>query len=369
VIKRILIIGGYGNFGSYISAKLSLESDIQIIVAGRTEDKCKSFIEGLTDVINKPEYAVLDITKGLEQSLIDINPDIVIHTSGPYQGQGYDVATACIEYGCHYLDLADARDFVSGISALDALAKEKGVSVISGVSSVPCLSSAVIDKYKPQFQKLETIDYGIATAQQTNKGLATTSAILSYTGKPFKTLINGEMKEIYGWQDLHFYRYPELGYRALCNCEIPDLSLFPKYYPDLKTIRFYAGTEILFMHIGLWFMSWLVRFKVILSLESIARPLLRVAHMFDWMGTSKSAFHMELKGVGLDGQELSKTFYVLAKSGDGPFIPCAPSIILAKQLARGELRRPGAYPCLSLIDLDTYMKELEGLDIKDIRDV
>ena len=46
---------------------------------------------------------------------------------------------ACIAAGAHYLDLADARDFVARIGTLDAAARAAGVAIISGASSVPAL--------------------------------------------------------------------------------------------------------------------------------------------------------------------------------------------------------------------------------------
>jgi hypothetical protein len=45
-----------------------------------------------------------------------------------------------------------------------------------------------------------------------------------------------------------------------------------------------------------------------------------------------------------------------------------PAILLARQLARGLLEMRGAMPCLDLIDLDTYLNALEGLDISIVRD-
>ena len=50
------------------------------------------------------------------------------------------------------------------------------------------LTTAVIDHYRPGFRRIESVDYGISAAQQTNRGLATTSAVLSYVGKPFTTM-------------------------------------------------------------------------------------------------------------------------------------------------------------------------------------
>ena len=253
---------------------------------------------------------------------------------------------------------------MEGITKLDTRAKERGITIISGASSVPCLTSALVDHYKGDFQKLQSLDYGITTAQKTNRGVATTAAILSYTGKPFPTLVDGTMKNIYGWQDLHLRKYPRLGWRLLGNCEVPDLALFPKRYPDLKTVRFYAGLEIPLIHLSLWVLSWLVRMGLIRNLVSMAPFLLKTSYLFDWLGSANSGFHMVLSGTGNDGKNKSVRFELTARSGDGPYIPCMPSIILAKKLAAAEMKTPGAYPCLGFITLNEYLTALSDLDIK-----
>lgn len=360
--KRVLIIGAYGNFGSHITKKLAGEPGLQIIVAGRSEEKCRALADKY-----KTEYCALDIAKDFPASLQRIRPDIVIHTSGPFQGQGYDVAEACIDYGCHYIDLADGRDFVANINQLDQKAKTKGVSIISGASSVPTLTSAIIDHYLPEFQKLTSVDYGITTAQRTNTGLATTAAVLGYAGKPFKTLIHGKMQDVYGWQGLTLRKYPELDYRLLGNCDIPDLALFPARYKDLETIRFRAGLEISLIHFGLWKLSWLVRFGILKSLAPFAPLLLKASRLFDCIGSDQSAFHMELSGLDRNGAQKTTTFYLIAKSGDGPYIPSIPSILCAKMLARGEIKQTGAFPCIGIISLEQYLDAMKDLNIKPLK--
>lgn len=357
--KRVLIIGGYGNFGSFISRKLACENNIQVIVAGRSQEKARKLAIEIGG-----ESAILDINDNFETALQSIKPDIVVHTSGPFQSQGYDVAQACIAYGCHYIDLADGRDFVSGISSLDKDAKEKDVLVVSGASSVPCLTSALLDHYFPTFQTLEEVDYGISTAQKTARGLATTAAILGYTGKPFQTLIHGEMKTIYGWQNIHFRKYNNFGWRLLGNCDVPDLALFPKRYQDLKTLRFYAGLELPFVHFTLWLLSWLVRIGLIKRLDKFTPPMLKLSHMFDWLGSANSAFHMTMSGKGADGKLRETTFEIAARSGDGPYIPCMPSILLAQKLANRGVPQTGALPCIGLITLDEYLNALRDMDIE-----
>lgn len=362
-MQRVLIIGGYGNFGSVISKTLAKESDIQIIVAGRSLQKAESFIQTL-EAKNKAEATFIDINKNIASVLNDIKPNILIHTSGPFQGQSYDVAKACIQASIHYIDLADGRDFVEGISSLHSLAKEANILLISGASSVPCLTSALIDHYHDEFKALDGLDYGITTAQKTTRGLATTAAILGYTGKSFQTIINGVQTKIYGWQGLTVRKYKNLGWRLLGYCDVPDLALFPKRYPSLKSIRFYAGLELPFIHVTLWGLSWLVRLGIIKHLEKFAPLMLRLSFMFDWVGTSNSAFHMSLSGKDINGvTNKTITFELLARSGDGPNIPCMPAIIMTKKLVKNEINQRGAFPCIGFISRDEYLDELKNFDI------
>lgn len=358
-MKRVLVIGGYGNFGSFISRSLAKEENINLVIAGRSLTKAQLLAKELD-----AEAVTIDIQRNIQASLKNIKPEIVIHTSGPFQSQGYEVAEACIECGAHYIDLADGREFVSEVSNLNQKAEESGKLVISGASSVPCLTSALIDHYRSEFTVLESIDYGITTAQKTTRGVATTAAILSYTGKPFKTLLDGKHTDVYGWQGLHAKKYSGLGWRLLGNCNVPDLELFPKRYPGLKTIRFYAGLELPFIHVTLWALSWLVSIGLVKSLAPSAPILLKLSFLFDWLGSANSGFHMDLSGQDDSGKDKTIQFELTAKSGDGPFIPCMPAILLAKKLAKGELKDKGAMPCIGLITRDEYLNALSSLDIR-----
>ena len=177
------------------------------------------------------------------------------------------------------------------------------------------------------------------------------------------------MRMVHGWQDLHAERYPELGTRLFGNCDIPDLALFPARYPGLLSQRFSAGHELALLHIGTWLLSWVVRLGLVRSLADHAEMLLRLSLLFDRFGSSRSGFHMYLSGIGHDGAPRRARFFLIARSGHGPFIPCMPAILLARRLARGDLTQRGATPCLDLITLADYLAALEGLDISVVRDV
>ena len=355
---RVLVIGGYGNFGTFIAKRLAREANLTVIIAGRSERKARA----LAGEVNA-EWAQVDIFDGFDAQLRRLRPDILIHTSGPFQDQGYEVAETCIRNGVHYLDLADGRAFVSQITRLDQAAKAAGVLVVSGASTVPGFTGTVVTKYASEFTSLDAIDFGIGTAQKTNRGLATVKAILGYAGKPFTTLVDGKMSDVHGWQDFRWRKFHKLGWRALANCDVPDLELFPRYFPTLKTVRFRAGLELPLLHFGLWSFTWLVRAGLISSLRPVAPLLLRLSNFFDVFGTNDSGFYVEMTGRGLDGQPKQVSFDLTARAGDGLMIPCTPAIVLALKLAAGTIDRRGAMPCMSLLTLDEVLHELAALRI------
>jgi hypothetical protein len=361
-VKRVLIIGGYGNFGGYIARALSVDPNIALLIGGRSKAKAEVFAEGLNTNNPARGYA-LDINGDIVAQLAKIGADIVVHTTGPFQSQDYRVARAAIAAGAHYLDLADARRFVAQIGELDDEAKVAGVAVISGASSVPCLTAAFIDHYRTYFARLDGAIYGITAAQATNRGLGTASAILSYVGKPFAAYQRHKAHRVFGWQGLHAVHYPELGLRLFGYCDVPDLELFPNRYPELSELRFVAGHEVKLLHLGTWLLSWIIRLGFVRSLAPYADSLLRLSFLFDPMGSDKSGFHMFLSGVAGDDEPRTIRIFMIAKRGHGPYIPCMPAILLAKRLAGGESIDPGARPCLDLIDLPTYLQALDGLDI------
>lgn len=364
-MKRVLVIGGTGNFGSIIARALADDPNIALLIGGRSQAKADAFAASLP-AVNSAQGCAIDIDENIEVRLREIGPDIVIHTTGPFQLQDHRVARAAIAVGAHYLDLADARHFVATIGELDGKAKAAGVAAIAGASSVPCLTAAFIDRYISHFDRLDSAVYGIAAAQATNRGLGTAAAILSYVGKPFTILGGGKRRKVYGWQGLNAVRYPELGTRLFGYCDIPDLDLFPGRYPDLSDLRFVAGHEVKLLHIGTWLLSWIVRLGMVKSLAPYAGRLLKLSFLFDPLGSDKSGFHMFLKGIGKDGNPAEVRIFMIARQVHGPNIPCIPAILLARRLAAGEAIAPGARPCLDLIGLDEIMDAIAGLDIDTI---
>jgi saccharopine dehydrogenase-like NADP-dependent oxidoreductase len=356
---RILVLGGYGHFGGRICKALA--NDATLIVAGRDAAKAEKSAHALGAVHEGValDYAVPDLAERLR----DLRVNAVVHTCGPFQGQDYHVARACLDAGAHYIDLADGRAFVAGITEIDVAARNNGVLVASGASTLPALSSAVIDEHREHFARLDAIDISIAPGQQTPRGVATLEAVLSYCGKPFSAWEHGCWQTVHGWQDMHRFRYPDFGARWLARCDVPDLQLFPQRYAGVQRVRFDAGLELALAQWALWVLATLVRMGLIDNASRYARILQTWGRHFDGMGNDTGGMHVGLCGVDREGRPARVDWHLVARRGHGPEIPCIPAIVLARKLAAGTLTARGAMPCMGLMTLAEFADAVSHLDI------
>lgn len=353
---NILLLGGAGVFGQRIHHFLAQNPGCTVFSSQRRPATGPGIIQLDTTDPTWPGV--------LKQHKINL----VINLAGPFQDQDYQVAIVCIEAGCHYIDLADGRDYVRNFGpALDALAKKHNVVAITGASTVPAIASAIIDDLKEKyFSRIETLEYGVTPGNRTPRGLATVAAILTYVGESFTTLKSGQMQPVYGWQGLHQHRYPGLGKRWFSYCDIPDLDLFSEHYPELRNIRFSAGLEFAPMHLGLWGLSWLRRWRLLPNLRRYAHWLRAMSMWFYPFGTDKGGMHIILSGRDRNGQPIKKDWYLIARNGHGPFVPATPAIILAGMLATENDLPRGAIAACGLLRRIELQKIWHQLDIEEI---
>src|SRR5690606_25405438 len=128
------------------------DGDVDLVLAGRTAARLGEQAEALSTSLGRTvRTAMLDANRIGSDDLKPLSADLVINASGPYQGRDYGLARAAIAARCHYIDLADARDFVVGFRTLDDDARAAGVLAVSGASSVPGISSAVVAHHRDAF--------------------------------------------------------------------------------------------------------------------------------------------------------------------------------------------------------------------------
>lgn len=353
---KVAVLGGYGNFGARISRALAGDPAIDLVVAGRDEAKAKAFAQPL-----RAQGIALDSTApDLADRLCANRIELLVHTAGPFQGQAAGVAQAAAAADCHYIDLADGRRFVCDFPKRhDAAFRAAGRCAISGASTVPALSSAVVDALRPRFGQLHTIDFCIAPAQQAPRGDATVAGVLSYCGAPIEVWRDGRWQVLHGWADPRPVRFARLATRRGALCDIPDLELFPQRYPGVRDVMFRAALEVGFTQQGFALLASLRRMGLLREPGRLARWLNRSGRWFDRLGTPDGGMVVRVSGLDPGGAPLRLAWHITAGQHHGPEIPGMAATLLARRLARGDALPAGAHACMGLLTLDEFAPEFD----------
>jgi hypothetical protein len=332
---------------------------LEIIILGRDKIKAADLQAQLKTNYPDVTYETFAVDYKDEEKfksfLKEQHIDTLIHTSGPFDNQTqrqYLVARSCVQNGTNYIDLADDREFVSGIYSLDEQAKKSNVAVISGASTVPGISYAVVEHLSKHFSVMESVECSLNVGSATiPKGKATIESLLLYCGKPYKVLKNGEWRSTYGYLNMKLQTFLGLHTsRIVSDFNVPDLTLLPQKYPSLKTVDFKAGVELKLQQLGMTWMGWLTKNRIFSAwskLGSIAfEPVRRFFAIF---GGEEGVMKVTIKGQDKSGVNQTADWYLIAV-GDGPNNPVLPAIILANKLAHNKNEVvPGAYPCLGTV--------------------
>ena len=343
---KVLILGGTGVFGARL-ARLLARDGHQLTLAARRLGPAQSLATEL-------DATALQMNRSGDLSALQ-GHDVVIDAAGPFHSYGddpYRIARAALAAGAHYLDLADTAAFCAGITTLDAKARAAGKAAISGLSSVPAISSAAVRALTGNDRPLH-IDSAILPGNRSPRGLSVMASILSQAGRPFPHFAGGRWTTATGWADPQGYRLPGLT-RQGWRIEVPDTRLFPAHF-KAQTVDFRAGLELAVMRYGLAAFALLRRAIPFPVTTPLVRAFRLAADLLAPFGTGTGGM-----SVSVTTATHRQTWTLLAQNGDGPFVPA----IAARALLRRAMLPTGASPALEIVTLSEIEAAMSDLAIR-----
>jgi hypothetical protein len=367
---NVLIVGGYGTFGGRIVELLESESRLNVIVGGRSIEKARTFCNSRNKAKAQLIPATFDRNGDLATQLAALRPGILVDASGPFQAYGnerYRVIEACIERRVNYLDLADGSDFVAGVRAFDEAARAANLYVLSGVSSFPVLTAAVVRHLSSGMVRVDTIRGGIAPSPYAGVGENVILAIAGYAGQPVALKRDGRVVIGHPLTENMRYTVAPPGYLPLRNTmfslvDVPDLRALAELWPDAKSIWMGAGPVPEILHRALAACAWIVRLKVIPSLSALAPLMHFTTNHLRW-GEHRGGMFVEVEGTGESCAQLKRSWHLLAERDDGPLIPSMAVDALVRKTLDGRSPSPGARAAVQDLELDDYEKQFAGRTI------
>lgn len=343
---KVLLLGGYGVFGERL-ARLLVRDGHTVTIAGRDLRAAKRLAAELDCA------AVQMDRKGNLTELA--GHQVVIDAAGPFHSYGderYRLAQAAITAQMHYLDLSDDAGFCAGIAELDAAARTAGICVLSGLSTVPALSSAAVRALAANDAPI-MIDTAILPGNRSPRGLSVIHSILTQAGSPMQVWRGGSWLTTTGWSDPADYKLPDGTIRQGWQISVPDIVLFPDYF-KAGTVLFRAGLELAVMRYGLAFFAAFRRVFPFPVTGPIAHAVKYAAELLAPFGSGTGGMSVMV----ISGGE-KRYWRLLVEDGNGPFIPA----IAARALLRRDILPVGAGPALCAITLEEAEAAMSDLNV------
>ncbi len=249
----------------------------------------------------------------------------------------------------------------------DEHARAAGVYVLSGVSSFPVLTAAVVRRLALDMACVDRIEGGIAPSPYAGVGENVIRAIASYAGQPVAHL--GRTSKIIGRPFTQQRRVTiappgrlPLRSTMFSLVDVPDLRALSALWPSARRVWMGAGPVPEVLHRALIAFSWLVAFGWVRSLTPLAPLMHWATNRLRW-GEHRGGMFVTVAGVDGAGKPLSRTWHLLAEGDDGPLIPSMAVEALVRRCVAEQSPAPGARAATGDVELEDYERLFEARTI------
>lgn len=360
---KIIVFGGAGDMGSRAVRCLADFEEVDRITVA---DRDRAGASRLTRELWCGRVDAVDVDADDFSSLVRCMKgyDVAASALGPFYKYEAKVAQAAVEAGLDYVSICDDYDAAQAVFALDAEAREKDVTVLTGLGWTPGLSNVLARKGAADLDHTREINVAWAGSAYDSEGLAVIyHTIHIFTGN-VPSYQGGRVVEVQAGSGREKVLFPE---------PVGALDVFHLGHPEPVTLpRTIDGVEVVTLKGGLAEPSMnrlargLVRaklstsearrkfvvraFKAVEPVLNLARPRVRPC----------SALRVDIKGER-KGRRVKKTYGAVGHMGQITGIPLAVGAVM---LGRGEIRSPGVSAPEACVEPEPFLREVMNQGIR-----
>jgi saccharopine dehydrogenase-like NADP-dependent oxidoreductase len=325
-VKRIVVAGARGFFGSTVMERLRANGYVPVGASRRTAGAVRLDVEDRAS-----------IRASLRAG------DVVVDATAPFQMRTTALIEEAIAIGFDVVDLCDNLAYARRVAALEHPAQARGIRLVNCCSSVSVLSALALRCSNLREPASLHGFLAPATRHTANHGVA--ESFLSNVGHAIEVWRGGAWQQTRGWKESR--EFQSLG-RIGRVIETADSFTLPRAFPSLRTVDFWVDPNIRGAGPLLALAS---RVPAVVPLLSMAvRYGGRLARM---LGSDCGMLAYEMEGAERDRAT------VVFRGRDSFVMAAIPAALAAERLAAGLIERAGLIPPDALTRGEALLEALE----------
>ena len=234
---RALIIGGVGGMGQGVARDLIKQEQVNAVILADLFPDPQRLSTKLREN-EKTELVKMDVNdhEAMVNAFKDVN--VVINTAGPFYKTAVPVAKAAVEAKVNYIDICDDYEGTEILfnSEIDRLAREAGITVLTGMGSDPGTNNVLVKWYADRLDEVDDIYLYWVVSIAELAGAAWDHSLHMTLGK-IPQYINGELVYVEGGTEVVAEQFLE----PLGTCHVryvghPQPLTLPKYIKGVKNV-------------------------------------------------------------------------------------------------------------------------------------
>ncbi len=234
---QVLVLGGTGGMGQGVARDLIKQERIQKVLLGdinidpnRLQEKLRSSPKVSLHRIDVNDHV------GLVKAFKEV--DVVINCAGPFYKTAVPVARAAVEAKVNYIDICDDYEATEILftSEIDQLAKEAGITVLTGMGSDPGTNNVLVRWYADQLDRVDEIELFWVVSIAELSGAAWDHSLHMTLGK-IPQYLDGKLEYVEGGTGEEVAQFLEpLGTCVVRYVGHPQPLTIPRYIKDVKKV-------------------------------------------------------------------------------------------------------------------------------------